>query len=99
MRLRTADSRAVAQRSGSGAVDQAHCRSGSRCERSDGHTREHPRTQGGVARPQFQIRWNLPTASSGEVMKPNAEANMSPLKRFWAQIRRFAKALEGIDDP
>ena len=32
-------------------------------------------------------------------MSPTAEAIMSVLKRLWAQIARFAEALEGIDDP
>jgi len=31
--------------------------------------------------------------------EPNAEANMSGLKRLWAKIARLAEALEGIDDP
>jgi hypothetical protein len=32
-------------------------------------------------------------------MSPDAEANMSVLKRLWTRIARFAEALEGIDDP
>jgi hypothetical protein len=32
-------------------------------------------------------------------MSPNAEANMSVLKRLWTKIARFAEALEGMDDP
>jgi hypothetical protein len=32
-------------------------------------------------------------------MASKSEASMSALKRFWAGIARFAKALEGIDDP
>jgi len=32
-------------------------------------------------------------------MSPNAEANMSVLKRLWTEIARFAEAWDGIDDP
>ena len=32
-------------------------------------------------------------------MAANVEANMSALERLWARIARFAKALEGVDDP
>ena len=32
-------------------------------------------------------------------MSPNAEANMSVLRRLWTKMARFAEALEGIDDP
>jgi hypothetical protein len=32
-------------------------------------------------------------------MSPNAEANMSSLKRLWTKIAHVAKSLEGMDDP
>jgi hypothetical protein len=32
-------------------------------------------------------------------MASKSEASMSTLKRFWTKVARFAKALEGIDDP
>jgi hypothetical protein len=32
-------------------------------------------------------------------MSPTTEVNTSALKQLWNKIARFAKALEGIDDP
>ncbi len=32
-------------------------------------------------------------------MSPGIEDNMSTLMRLWTKVARFARALEGIDDP
>src|SRR5438132_167895 len=56
------------------------CRSGLLCERSDGHTRERPRSQGAVVRHQFQFRANLRTTSAYQIMNRKCGAKHGHVK-------------------